>query len=137
MRALLGIMLIMAASFTLAAANYAVNPRRPNLPPKGGEISLQDLSGIKEPILFVDARNPEDYEKGHIENALNLSESQFEEQLGVFLDKWALEGYVLVYCNAGQCNSSRVIAERLKRECGIQNVFVLKGDWRKWKKSEK
>ena len=137
MRTIYKIVFILAAAALLAAANYAINPRRPVLPLKDGEVSLADLSGIKALLMIVDARSPEDYAKGHVKGAFNLPEALFESRLGAFLDEWSPDASVLVYCNAGQCNSSRAVAGRLKNECGIQNVFVLKDDWKKWKEQGK
>ena len=85
-------------------------------------------------MIIVDARNEKDFTIGHIRGAVNLSEAKFDSQLGYFLDVWTPESTILVYCNVGQCNSSRAVADRLKNECRIKNVFVLKDDWRKWEK---
>lgn len=121
----------MIAAGMLALANFLVNPHRPDSTLKADEITLSQRSRLPKNLIIVDARNPADFASGHIKNAVNLSTEKFDTQLGEFLDVWTPESTVLVYCNAGQCNSSRTIADRLKNECQIKNVFVLKDDWEK------
>lgn len=133
MATLRNIVFIFAAALSFSAINYAANPHRPDLSLKEGEASLADLKRIKEPLMIVDARPAAEYAKGHIKGAFNLPEAQFDARLRAFLDEWTPEASILVYCNVGQCNSSRIIADRLKKECGMHNVFVLKDDWKKWK----
>lgn len=126
--------LILIGFFALlfAIANYLFNPHRPNLSLNADEITLNDISKINKNLLIVDARSRTDFQEDHIENAINLSEEFFDEQIGLFLDVWTPESNVLVYCGGSQCNSSRAVANRLKNECELKNVFVLKDDWRKW-----
>ncbi len=126
--------LILLVSSLLAAANFAINPHRPDLSLKPDEITLSQKNRLPKNLIIVDARNEKDFTKGHIRGAVNLSEAKFDSQLGDFLDVWTPESTILVYCNVGQCNSSRAVADRLKNECRIKNVFVLKDDWRKWEK---
>lgn len=126
--------LILLVSSLLAAANFAINPHRPDLSLKPDEITLSQKNRLPENLIIVDARNEKDFTIGHIRGAVNLSEAKFDSQLGDFLDVWTPESTILVYCNVGQCNSSRAVADRLKNECRIKNVFVLKDDWRKWEK---
>lgn len=128
------ICIIFFVSCVLAAANFTINPYRPDLSLKPDEITLSQKERLPKNLIIVDARNEKDFTKGHIRGAVNLSEAKFDSQLGDFLDVWTPESTILVYCNVGQCNSSRAIADRLKNECRIKNVFVLKDDWRKWEK---
>jgi rhodanese-like protein len=117
-----------------AAVNFAINPHKPDLSLKPDEITLSQKERLPRNLIIVDARNERDFTKGHIKGAVNLSEEKFDSQLGDFLNVWTPGSTILVYCNVGQCNSSRAVADRLKNECQIKNVFVLKDDWRKWEK---
>lgn len=134
MKIVKNICIIFFVSCVLAAANFAINPHRPDLSLKPDEITLSQKERLQENLIIVDARNERDFAKGHIRGAVNLAEDKFDSQLGDFLDVWTPESTILVYCNVGQCNSSRAVADRLKNECRIKNVFVLKDDWRKWEK---
>ena len=126
--------LISIISIGFATANYFINANRPNTELLPDEITLKSVNRLPTNLIIVDARSISDFNKGHIKNAVNLSEAKFDEQLGAFLDIWTPESTILVYCNSGSCNSSRNIADKLKHECNIKNVYVLKDDWKKWKK---
>lgn len=128
------ILLIFIASCVFAAVNFAINPHKPDLSLKPDEITLSQKERLPRNLIIVDARNERDFTKGHIKGAVNLSEEKFDSQLGDFLNVWTPGSTILVYCNVGQCNSSRAVADRLKNECQIKNVFLLKDDWRKWEK---
>ena len=77
--------------------------------------------------------NYQDIEDSYLRNAYNISEGEFDTHLSNFLDAWIPDSTLVVYCNPGACNSSRNIANRLKNECGMKKVYVLKDDWKKWK----
>jgi rhodanese-related sulfurtransferase len=49
-----------------------------------------------------------------------------------FLDQWAPDQKVVVYCSASTCELSRDVAERLRKN-SVSPVFVLKGGWEAWK----
>lgn len=137
MKTISNIAIILFISGVFALANFFLNPNAPDLSLRPDEIMLSQITRLPQNLIIVDARSQKDFKKGHIENALNLSEEKFDTQLGEFLDVWTPEATILVYCNVGQCNSSRAIADRLKNECQIKNVFVLKDDWTKWKSTNR
>ena len=125
---------LLLLSAGLAFFNYAINPNAPTLRLRSDEVTIQTVAKLGPDILIVDARNPSQFAQSHISGAINLSEEQFDSQLGNFLDAWEPESTILIYCNAGSCNSSRHIADRLKTECGIENIYILKDDWTQWKR---
>ncbi len=128
------ILIVIMLSCILGFANFLANPNKPILGLAADEISFEMYANINESHILVDARSDEAFSKGHLEGAMNLSEEKFDTQLGKFLDKWNTDFKVYVYCSSESCGSSRAIAERLRNDCGIKNIFVIKGDWRKWKK---
>ena len=117
----------------IAICNYILNPNRPNIELASDEITLEMLTKLPQPIMIIDARSPQEFASGHVNNAYNISESEFEAHLSSFLDAWEPDSTLVVYCNPGSCNSSRNIADRLRNECGMKKVYILKDDWRKWK----
>lgn len=127
--------IIMAAVSACAAfGNFMINPNAPRIGLLEDEIEATQIQSLGKNLLAVDARSPAEFEKGHVEGAVNLSEASFDSQLGGFLDAWTPGMAVLVYCSSSGCNSSRHIADRLRNECGIENVYILKDDWTKWKR---
>jgi rhodanese-related sulfurtransferase len=118
-------LLIFFVAVMLAGLTAAVHPKRPAFPNRTaepGEISLQEVQNWKEPILWVDAR-PE---------SESLNPDNWSERLPDFLDQWRPAEKAVVYCSAASCDTSREIADRLRRS-GIEPVYYLKGGWEGWK----
>ncbi|MCX7879813.1 MAG: rhodanese-like domain-containing protein [Ignavibacteria bacterium] len=87
-------------------------------------------------IILVDARRPEDYQQGHIANALNIF--AFESDVGAYFQNLSKvpfgDNYVIiVYCEGGACDASHKVAKDLLR-LGHKNVFVYAGGWEDWLK---
>jgi rhodanese-related sulfurtransferase len=79
--------------------------------------------------LWVDARPDDQYAQGHFPNALPLNESGWDKQLRPVLEKWSEEKKIVVYCSTQSCGTSREIADRLRKQAQLKNVFVLDGGW--------
>jgi len=82
--------------------------------------------------IFVDARPRKRFEAGHKDGALLLNNEEWDALSSKFLDAWDPDKKTVVYCDGGTCDASREVAERLRREFQIQNVYVLKGGWPAW-----
>jgi len=79
-------------------------------------------------VLLLDVRTPEEFEGGHIQNAINLdyNHSNFESQISN-LDK---SKKVFVYCLSGGRSSAAVSALEQK---GFTNVAELEGGMMAWR----
>lgn len=124
-----------AANQTEAAAvpadNASVDAAQASV--QGGEISLRDaaLRHASGEAVFLDAREAEDYELGHIQGALSLSAFTFAQDFPAL--KAGLEGKtVITYCDGEHCKLSQDLADQLTAN-GIRNVFVLKNGWSLWR----
>jgi rhodanese-related sulfurtransferase len=129
------VFVVFLAAAVLAGLTAAMHPKRPNFPdpaPAPGEISLQEVENWKEPLLWVDARPEADYQLEHIPGAVSLNPDNWSEQLPRFLDLWRPPEKAVVYCSAASCETSREIADRLRRS-GVDPVYYLKGGWEAWK----
>lgn len=110
----------------------------PNTPPWNpiqlaeGEIDLQHLLNWEGEYILVDARTPENYEKAHIPEAINLYAGAFDEQILKLLDVWLPDRPVIIYCDSRQCGASEELAQRLREDFQMNKVFVLKGGWESW-----
>ena len=133
MKLIKDILFLIFFSGVVALCNFAINPNRPNTELAPDDITLEMLPNLPLPLMIIDARSPGEFASGHVPNAYNISESKFEAGLSVFLEDWVPDSTLVVYCNPGSCNSSRNVANRLKNECGMKNIYVLMDDWRKWK----
>lgn len=120
-----------AAGFTIF-----VHPKAPPFyqlsPPVENEATVEEVRQMGHPVVWIDARSEQDFEKGHIEGALLLNQEHWAELL--WKHKEVIEGIegtpVVVYCDGERCRRSSEVAERLRAEMGLAPVFVLKGDWR-------
>jgi rhodanese-related sulfurtransferase len=118
----------------------AFHPRRPvwsrdeTMIPEVAWSTVQQWPGLR---LLIDARSEEAFRQQHIPGALLLSEVEWEERLPAFIKAWQPGARVAVYCNNAGCQASQAVARRLRRELGINDVFVLKGGWGAWLEAQK
>jgi len=92
----------------------------------------QALDLYQKGTIFVDAREPEYYQEGHIKGAWNFP---FFLELVFKLD--SLQGKdapLVIYCSGDECGSSEDLAYELQAE-GFSNLLVFKGGWTAWNSS--
>lgn len=82
--------------------------------------------------IIIDARDPNEYEAGHIPGSLNLPDNQFMEAFQEFGDSLPREIPLIVYCQGGQCDQSHSVLEQLK-EFGFEFLLLYKEGWNEWK----
>ena len=93
----------------------------------------QALELYQKGTIFVDAREPEYYQEGHIKGAWNIP---FFLELVFKLD--SLQGKdapMVIYCSGDECGSSEDLAYELQAE-GFSNLLVFKGGWNAWNSNE-
>lgn len=138
---------LVALAFVLSlAAGILANRIRPDpLPfPYRDRASRMKEEGVKEPAVidmaaaesawragsavFIDARESDFFEEGHIPGAVNLSISAIKNTVpaGVFLGR-----PLIVYCSGGDCEDSGVVARALLK-MGCRDVAVFAGGWEEW-----
>lgn len=85
-------------------------------------------------ILFIDARNKNDYDYSHIKNSVSLPVFQFEDYKPL-LETIQPDQPIVVYCNGPDCDMSDMLAEKLY-ELGYHKLFVFKGGWEEWENAD-
>ncbi len=130
-QALLLAALALLPALVSGAIQLRANPQTPLQP---GEIRAATVRQWGPQVLFVDARPPERYEAGHIPTAVRLTAAEWDSLVPKFLDAWEPDKAVVVYCEGGTCDTSREIAERIKRDLQIQSVYYLQGGYPAWRK---
>jgi rhodanese-related sulfurtransferase len=100
-------------------------------------VSLTTAENWGPAVLWVDARPDEDFARGHIPGAVQLNEDRWQDLLRGMLVIWAPERKVVVYCSQRSCNASHEVAERLRKEVGLTNIYVLQGGWEEWEKARR
>lgn len=158
-KTLLRIVIICLVSVLLAAGNNLINPNK--IPWVGNWPSAFDntdsvwLSPSYEKgdpptlrlseafdrfasgtYLFVDAREPEEYQTGHIKNAINLPFDTFDDhwpQIEPLLPK---DAKIVTYCSGTECDASLLLARLLTQRYGYKTVEIFFGGWPAWSKKQ-
>ncbi len=134
------LLILLGLTLVAAAATKQFHPNAPTWKLAAGEdfdpyqiafTQLQSQYGMD--VLWIDARKPEAFLEGHVPNALNLSQEQWEDQLFTHLDAISTAGKpIIVYCDGSGCALSKKVAHEL-RELGIADVYFIKGGWEELK----
>ena len=84
--------------------------------------------------IFIDARDPEDYDSGHIQGAINIPFDYYEDYEDVIdgLDDTAI---YIIYCNGSECSLSIELADYLYNEKLFEKILVFEGGWPEWKEA--
>lgn len=98
-----------------------------------GEIRAVDARVLN--AVWLDARRREDFEGSHIQDALWFDTNNWDAGLIALMDEWLPQPKpIIVYCASDQCDSSRQIAEYLRKSLPEAEVYSLKGGWSAWSK---
>ena len=127
------LLLALAAAAALLAG--WLHPKRPTWnwsKPSVAEVELSDVLRWPPPVLWVDARPAESYEKQHVPGALPLNDGDWERLLPGVIGVWQPNAKIVVYCDSQACDASQAVAVRLQRELNLRDVHVLKGGWASW-----
>jgi rhodanese-related sulfurtransferase len=97
----------------------------------------QMLQLINNPnVVIIDARGKDDFDKGHIGNAVNIF--PYDEQ-EVYYRKLSLlqrDKLLVCYCDGGNCDLSHDVCNELLA-LGYQKVYLYPGGWEDWLKNNK
>jgi phage shock protein E len=94
-------------------------------------ISVNEFyNGINENIVLIDIRTPEEYNEGHIENAINIDyyANDFSNQINS-LDK---EKTYYIYCRSGSRSGN---ALKIFEDLGFKEVYDLRHGINSWKEN--
>ena len=86
--------------------------------------------------IFVDARFPHDYQRGHIRGAVNVPPVFEDTERAKAMTGIAKNRRVVVYCANAQLAYTRYVALNLARD-GFTNLAVFKTGWSAYERSEK
>ena len=94
---------------------------------------FKDPRFSQKQIVFIDARNSDQFQQGHIPGAHELDPYQPEKYLSEMIPVCQEAEEVVLYCNGGDCEDSQFAAVLL-REAGIPNqkLFVFIGGLPEW-----
>jgi rhodanese-related sulfurtransferase len=81
--------------------------------------------------IFVDVRSLTDYEFGHIAGAVSLPETDVEQRLPEWLDRFRQARAIIIYCKSRDCGQSLWAAIRL-HNAGLSQAMIFPGGWNEW-----
>jgi molybdopterin/thiamine biosynthesis adenylyltransferase len=83
-----------------------------------------------EPVVVVDVRDPDEYRDGHIEDAASISRGFLEFRIGTVAAEPTTP--IVLYCQTGLRS---VLAGKVLKDLGYENVINLQGGFQKWAQS--
>jgi rhodanese-related sulfurtransferase len=131
-------LLIAGLATALAVADTALNPRARTVVLAGGppdEITLTAARAHHGPLLWIDARTEAEFSRDRIPEALPLNTDHWDAQVAQVLRSWQPGCWIIVYCSQSGCGASRNVADRLRRDYRLPDVWVLRGGWAAWEKA--
>lgn len=81
--------------------------------------------------IVVDARESEEFEAGHITNAVSLPLKQFKEIYEGVKMHFTEGKTIVTYCSSETCTDSEKLAEYLKKK-GHTDIMVFRGGYELW-----
>jgi rhodanese-related sulfurtransferase len=124
-----------------AGTNSATEPVMSRLKEKGLQVvnGEQAAELFHDPlyqqgaIIFIDARNDEHYQGGHIPGAYQFDNYHPENYMGTVFPVCQAAQKIIIYCNGGNCEDSQFAALTL-RDAQIANdkLFVYTGGITEW-----
>jgi len=100
-------------------------------------VSVDQARTWGDNTIWIDARPDDEFARDHVPGAISLNEDHWNELLPQFLAAWSPGKKVVVYCSAQSCDLAREVAERLRKEAQLPDVFVLDGGWEAWLKKNR
>ena len=100
-------------------------------------ISLEFAKYLFDEIsaVFIDARDVEDFDLGHIQNSLNIPYDYYEDYEDVIDELNDTVTYV-IYCSGDECSLSIDLADYLFNELLFEKVLIFEGGWPQWRDAE-
>jgi len=86
-------------------------------------------------VVFIDARNDDEFQEGHIPGAHQFDHFHFEKFLPTIVPLCQAAQQVVVYCGGGDCELSEFAATMLANDLGIakEKLAVYGGGMTEWK----
>jgi len=83
-------------------------------------------------VLFIDSRNEEHYQEGHVPGAYLLDYYYKENYLATVLPACNMAEEIVVYCNGGTCDDSLLTANLLMSAIPKEKLLVYGGGMTEW-----
>ena len=132
--AVMGLLTNQARSKTLPlVADWAPEARLTNDTGNSMVVSLDEARSLclEKQAIFLDARSPRDYAKGHIRCAQNIPWQSLDEHIDSIFDRIPENTRIVTYCDGEHCSLGEDLAKELV-SMGYEKVNVLLNGWTRW-----
>tara|TARA_B100000945_G_C20380381_1_gene596916 strand:- start:389 stop:1480 length:1092 start_codon:yes stop_codon:yes gene_type:complete len=85
--------------------------------------------------IFIDSRELDDYNNGHILSAINIPFDYHEEYEDV-IDSLDYTLLYVIYCNGTECSLSLDLADYLFNDKAFEKILIFEGGWPEWKEAQ-
>lgn len=116
--------------------DWSVDARMTTVNGEHLDISIDEAARLfqQKAAVFMDARSETDYNRGHIQGALNLPWQDVDRLFLTVTESLTPNTPVITYCDGKTCSLSHDLAVFL-RDMGYANVKVLVNGWTVWKEA--
>ncbi|HEX9750819.1 MAG TPA: rhodanese-like domain-containing protein [candidate division Zixibacteria bacterium] len=83
-------------------------------------------------VVFIDARDPEDFEMGCIPGSILLPFEMFDDYWPAVSERLSQDRPIVAYCSGSECEASLMLARLLVQEHGYEHVYVFFGGATMW-----
>ena len=83
--------------------------------------------------IFIDAREENEYQAGHILGAINIPYDYYDD-FQVVIDELDPTSVYTIYCSGGECSLSIDLADYLFYELAFENILIYEDGFPDWKK---
>jgi rhodanese-related sulfurtransferase len=86
-------------------------------------------------VVFIDARNDDEFQEGHIPGAHQFDHFHYEKFLPTIVPLCQAAQQIVVYCGGGDCELSEFAATMLANDLGVakEKLGVYGGGMNEWK----
>ena len=121
---------------TAAGESQDISPEGFRFPDHDEIVSLfQDPAYLEERYIFIDARDDAHYAEAHIPGAFQLDHYRLERYIEDLLPLCRNAEKIVVYCNGGKCEDSKLAAtDLIEQGISPQKVFVYTGGVAEWRR---
>ena len=113
--------------FQLIKKKTLIDLNVPNIPTEINLERAKELYFEPDAAIFIDARDTEDYDRGHIKGAINIPYESYDK-----IESLDSEKLYITYCDGGEnCSLSEDLAGELHYN-DFEKIYVFIDGWESW-----
>ena len=79
--------------------------------------------------VIIDARSPEDFQRGHVRGAINVPSGHKESYIAQLKRDYPADQLIIIYCGSSQCHAGDSVYDYAASQ-GFTNMRVFKSGWK-------